>query len=186
MMKAALFQVRAAIASVEDAFTQTQLNLAANVLGGALDGAAGEVNAAKIGEIEFAMNDLVAVANEVSADDAARIMTPLGLLQNDLATLKAAVALPPQLIASIRAMQEKLKVRRAAIERQTYVENANEPLPHPPAELCGEASVIRDRLADAGFSTPALDQLIADPANLRFHGINDIINELDVVTAGAE
>lgn len=186
MMQAALFQVRAVIDGVEDTFVQSQLRLAVNVLGGAVDSAVAGVNAAQIGDIEFALNDLFAAAGEVSSDDAARIMPPLEMLRADLATMKSSVALPEQLVTAIRALQQKLKTRRAAIERQTYVENPNEPLPHQPESLCGEAIVIRDRLAEAGFTTPALDQLIDDPANLRFHGINDIINELDVVTAGAE
>lgn len=186
MMQAALFQIRAVIDSIDDGFVQSQLRLAANVFGGAVDSAVAGVNAAQIGEIEFALNDLLAAANEVSANDAARIMPPLEMLRADLAAMKSSVSLPPQLVDAIRSLQQKLKTRRAAIERQTYVENPNEPLPHPPEDLCGEAIVIRDRLAEFGFSTPALDQLIDDPANLRFHGINDIINELDVVTAGAE
>jgi hypothetical protein len=186
MMQAALFQIRAVIDSVEDTFMQSQLRLAANVLGGAIDAGAAGVNAAQIGDIEFALNDLFAVAGEVSADEAARIMPPLEMLRVDLATMKSSGALPAQLVNAVRTLQQKLKTRRAAIERQTYVENPNEPLPHPPEDLCGEAIVIRDRLAEAGFTTPALDQLIDDPANLRFHGINDVINELDVVTAGAQ
>lgn len=186
MMQAALFQIRAVIDSIDDGFVQSQLRLAANVFGGAVDSAVAGVNAAQIGEIEFALNDLLAAANEVSANDAARIMPPLEMLRADLAAMKSSVSLPPQLVDAIRSLQQKLKTRRAAIERQTYVENPNEPLPHPPEDLCGEAIVIRDRLAESGFSTPALDQLIDDPANLRFHGINDIINELDVVTAGSE
>jgi hypothetical protein len=186
MMQAALFQVRAAVEAIDDSFMQSQLRLATNVLAGAINAASDNLNAAQIGEIEFALNDLAMSANEISAADNARLSPPLTMLQNDLATLKSATALPAQLVSAIRSLQQKLKVRRTAIERQTFLENPNEPLPHPPEELCGEAIVIREQLASAGFQTPALDQLIDDPDNLRFHGINDIVNEMDVVTAGAE
>ena len=42
------------------------------------------------------------------------------------------------------------------------MEGAAEPLPHPPAELRAEALPIREQLAAAGFTTPALDALIGN------------------------
>src|SRR5512140_1400533 len=149
MMKAALFQVHAVVEGIDDTFLQSQLRLAANVLGGAIDAATDDVNAARIGEIEFALNDLVMCANETSAADNARLATPLEMLLTDLQALKGATSLPADLVSAIRSLQQKLKIRRTAVERQTFLENPNEPLPHPPAELCGEAIVVRDQLAAA-------------------------------------
>jgi hypothetical protein len=84
---------------------------------------------------------------------------------------------------AIRSFQSKLRARRVAIERQTYRPEgaAQEPLHHPPDQLRAEAVPLRQQVAAAGFATPALDGLISDPASLRFHSINEIINELDVI-----
>ena len=180
MMQAAMFQLRAAVASVEDSFTRSQLDLATNVLANAIDNAANGVNAASVNEIDFALNDVAAAVADVPSIEPLVVM-----LQNDVAALKEQTALPADVIAGVRAFQSKLKIRKSAIERQTYVENAGEnvALPHPPEELRADAMPIRDRLASAGFATPALDTLIGDPASLRFHSINEIIDELDVIVA---
>ena len=84
---------------------------------------------------------------------------------------------------SIGALVTKLKTRRAAIERETFRDPSApaQPLPHPAEELRADALSLRDHLAGAGFPTPALDALIADPASLRFHSINELIDELDVI-----
>jgi hypothetical protein len=176
MMQAAMFQLRAATESIDDPFIRTQVRLAAGVLGNAIDGAANGVNAAAVNEIAFAMNDVVA-----AAADAPELETLVALLQKDVDALKSATALPDDVVGSILALQSKLKTRKSAIERQTYVENASEPLPYPPEELRSEALSLRDRLLRAGFATPALDRLIEDPSALRFHSINDIVDELDVI-----
>jgi hypothetical protein len=186
MMQAALFRVRAAIGSIEDPFTRSQVQLASDVFGNALAGAASEFNAARVGEIDFAFNDLVGAASDLSAADAEALAPAFEVLRTDLDALKSMVALPHEIVTAIRELVRKLKVRRAAIERQTYVENAAaSSLPHPPEELSGEAIVIRDRLLSAGYATPALDILIEDPSSLRFHSINEIVDELEVI-AGAE
>ena len=180
MMQAAMFQLRAAVASVEDPFTRSQLELATSVLSNAIDAAAnGGVNAAAVNEIDFALNDVAAAVPDVPS-----IEPIVTMLQHDVAALKEQTALPADVVAGVRAFQSKLKIRRTAIERQTYVEDApKEPLPHPPDELRGDAMPLRDRLASAGFATPALDTLIGDPESLRFHSINEIIDELDVIIA---
>ena len=96
--------------------------------------------------------------------------------------LKEATSLDASVVARIRALQAKLRARRAAIERQTFREGGDDaPLPHPPEELREEALPLRDALAASGFATPALDGLIDDPSALRFHSINEIVDELDVI-----
>jgi hypothetical protein len=171
MMEAALFQLRAAL-DVDD-----PLQLAACLLEGAIVAAKEQgLNAARVNDIEFALNDLAAEA-PVSAD------ATIALLREDLAALQRATALPAEVIAAIRALQAKLKTRAKAIERSQYrAENAPEvPLPHPPAELRIEAEPIARKLAEAGFATPTLDGLVADPESLRYHSINEIVDELDVI-----
>jgi hypothetical protein len=97
--------------------------------------------------------------------------------------LKESAALPPAVANAIRALQAKLKARKAAIEKSTYRAEGSPAveLPHPPQDLQREAAPLQQQLAAAGFATPALDALIADPASLRFHSINEILNELDVI-----
>jgi len=183
MLQAALFQLRSAMESIEDPFIRTQMHLAVGVLGNAVDGAANGVNAAAVNEIDFALNDVAGAVADLPQSEAAPIEPLLAMLRNDVDALKTATALPADVVAGVRALQAKLKVRRNAIERQTYVENASEALPHAPEELRAEALPLRDRLASAGFATPALDALIDDPASIRFHSINEILDELDVIIA---
>jgi hypothetical protein len=184
LLEASLFQLKTAVAGVQDPMFETQLRLAMDVLSGAVAGAAESLSSATINDVDFALNDVVATVGELSAADAAAITPALELVQADVAALKQATALPQNVVGAVRAFQSKLRTRRTAIERQTYrAEGApEEPLPHPPEELKNEAVPLRQMLAEAGFVTPALDDLIADPSSLRFHSIGDILDELDVIT----
>jgi hypothetical protein len=141
------------------------------------------VSAATVNDIEFALSDLAGVVRDLSAADAERIEPIVKLLQDDVARLKESTALPATVTTAIRALQSKLKARRAAIERQTYRPEGAPPeeLPHPPQEVQREAVPLRQQLAAAGFATPGLDGLISDPSSLRFHSITEILNELDVI-----
>jgi len=181
MMQAAVFQLRAAAASVEDAFTRSQMQLAVGVLANAVESAASGVTAAIVNEIEFALNDVGAAIADLPPSEAAPLETAVSMLRGDVESLKAQTALPADVVDSVRALQAKLKVRGNAIERQTYVESSEEPLPHPPSELQLDAIPLREKLAMAGFATPALDVLVVDPLLLRFHTIREIIDELDVI-----
>src|SRR5262249_6022946 len=127
--------------------------------------------------------DVAAAIGDLSAADAERIAPLVTVLQDDLERLKDATSLSPGVVNAIRNFLSKLKARRAAIERQTYRPEGSpeEPLPHPPEDLKRDAVSLRQALAAAGFATPALDTLIADPSSLRFHSINEIVNELDVI-----
>ena len=182
MMEAALFQLRAAIA---DDPSLMGVRVAADVLGNAVAAARQEgINAARVNDIEFALNDLVAAIDESGAPD--DVYAAVALLQNDAASLRAATSLAPELVTSMRDLQSKLRARKAAIERSQYRAEgaAAEPLPHPPEELRAEAIPLSRQLAAAGFVTPSLDALVADPESLRYHSINEIIDELDVVAGG--
>lgn len=183
MLQAALFQLRGAIDGIEDPFLRSQIRLGTDVLSNAIDNAGNGVNAAAVNDIEFALNDVLGAVGELTAPDAATLLPIVEMLQRDVIALKELTALAPEVVSALRALQEKLKIRRSAIERQTFVENAADaaPLPHPPTELRAEALPLRDSLTAAGFTTPALDALIADPTSLRFHSINEIIDELDVI-----
>jgi hypothetical protein len=177
LLEAGLFQLKAAAASVKE------MQLTINLLANAIEAAGHGVSAAVVNDIEFALNDVAASIADLSAADAERIAPIVTLLQDDVERLKESTSLAPTVVNTIRAFRTKLKERAAAIERQTYrPEGTPEaPLPHPPEELQREAVPLRQQLAAAGFATPALDTLIADPTSLRFHSLNDIANELEVI-----
>jgi hypothetical protein len=182
LIEAALFQLKSAAASV-DPMSASQMQLTISVLSSAVDAAGHGVSAAVVNDIEFALNDVAGMIGELNAADAERIAPIVTLLQDDVARLKESTSLPPAVVNGVRAFQTKLKIRRAAIERSTYRPEGTpeEPLPHPPQDLQKEAVPLRQQLAAAGFTTPALDGLIAEPSSLRFHSINEILNELDVI-----
>jgi hypothetical protein len=181
MIEAALFQVRLAAERVDPALAP-QLALCVSVAASAVESARGDVNAARVNDIEFAVNDLAAVVEELPRTDAELLSPLLTKILQDLAALKAATKLDDALLASISAFQMRLRERMKAIERQTYVEGgADGPLPHPPAELRREAIPIAQALLSEGFATPALDQLIKTPDTLRFHSIREILDELEVI-----
>lgn len=186
MLEAALFQLRTAVAALEDDFYATQIKLALNVLAGAIQSAGQSLTAATVGDIDFALNDLTGLAGELAAADAASLEPGISMLREDLTRLKTETSLPPAVVQAIGSFQTRLRARRAAIERETFRDPATpaQPLPHPPEALRAEALPLREQLARAGFATPSLDLLIAEPASLRFHSINEIIDELDVVGGG--
>lgn len=183
MMDAALFQLRAAVADDPQLFA---VRMSADVLANAVAAArANGINAARVNDIEFALNDLVASIDDVpDAPDA--VFAAVALLQNDTAALRAANALPAEVITAIRELQVKLKARARAMERAQYRMEGTEaePLPHPPEELRAAAVPLARHLAGAGFETPSLDELLAAPDDLRYHTLNEINDELDVIAGG--
>lgn len=182
MMEAALFQLRAALGDDPELLP---IRLSTDVLANALAAAkAGGINAARVNDIEFALNDLVAAIDDAGAPDA--VFMAVAMLQNDAASLRNANSLSKDLLAAARALQAKLRERAKALERSQYrMEGTDaEPLPHPPEQLREEAIPLARQLAGAGFETPALDMLIADPDEVRYHTINDIVDELDVILGG--
>lgn len=183
MMEAALFQLRAAIADDPGAMA---INIAANVLTNAIAGAKQDgVNAARVNDIEFAMNDLIAaVDDEGNAPEG--VFAAIAMLQNDVAKLRASTAIPKEMISEIRELQMKLRARAKAMERAQYRAEGStpEPLPHPPEELRALAVPLARQLAGLGFSTPSLDELIAGHDELRYHTLNEVVDELDVIATG--
>ena len=183
MLEASLFQLKGAVAAIDDAMFSMQLKLTMDVLSSAVEAAALSLTPATLSDVEFALNDVTGTVNELSAADAAAIAPALEMVQADVAMLKQSTSLPDSVIGAIRSFQTKLRARRTAIERQTYRAEGTEPeeLPHPPDILQREAVPLRQTLAQAGFGTPALDEFIAEPSSLRFQSISDIVDELEVI-----
>lgn len=182
MMEAALFQLRTALS---DDPMATSIRISADVLSNAISAAKNEgVNAARVNDLEFALNDLIAAVDDAGAPP--EVYAAIAMLQNDTAALRAATQLPRETITAIRALQDKLRTRAKAIERSQYRPEGTEaaPLPYPPEDLYRDAVPIARQLFDAGFATPALDTLIEDPSSLVYHTINEIADELDVIAGG--
>jgi hypothetical protein len=183
MMEAALFQLRAALGDDPE---YMPIRISADVLANAVHAAKSTgVNAARVNDIEFALNDLVAAIDDAAgAPD--QIYQVVALLQNDAAALRNLTALPKEIVNGIHALQTKLRARAKAMERAQYRAEGTEaePLPHPPEELRENAIPLARHLAAAGFDTPALDTLVADPDELRYHTINEIVDELDAIAGG--
>src|SRR5215212_11069783 len=100
MMEAALFQLRAAVG--EDPML-LPIRISADVLSNAVSAAQSEgVNAARVNDIEFALNDLVAAIDDAGAPD--EVYSAVALLQNDTASLRNATALPAEVTKSIREL----------------------------------------------------------------------------------
>jgi hypothetical protein len=185
MIEAACFQLRTAIAQLQDDAYAATLRVAMSVFAANVAAAKDSLNTSRVNDIEFALNDLVAVAEDLPPDDAARLGEPLNMLRADIATLRQLTALPADLVASIQALQSKLVIRKEAIERQTFRQDLGDvTLPNPPETLQAEGENIRRQLVAAGFATPALDVLADQPAEFRFHSINELINELEVIVGG--
>jgi hypothetical protein len=182
MLEAALFQLRSEAETVDES-AAPQFDLTLSVLANAIAQAHDGVNAARVSDIEFAINDLAAAVDELPATEANRLQPIVDMMRADVDAMKQQTALAPDTVARITAITAKLKARRSAIERQTYRAEGTEPapLPHPPEALREEALPLRELLAAAGFATPALDALIDAPEELRFHSISAILDELEVI-----
>ncbi len=179
MMEAALFQLRAALGDDAESLA---IRISADLLANAIAGAkATGINAARVNDIEFALNDVVTAAEEAGGSH--EVLAAIAMLQEDAAALRSATALAPELLAQIAALQSKLRARAKAMERAQYRVEGTEPgpLPHPPEELRADAVPLARQLAAAGFDTPSLDSLVAAPDELRYHTLNDIVDELDVI-----
>lgn len=183
LIEASFFQLNAALASVDDAMFASQLQLTSRVLANAIEAAKEALNAARVNDIEFALNDVAGVVDELPARDANPLIAAIAMMRGDIETLKQQTAFKPQVLDAIHAFRSKLYARRTAIERQTFIEGPAPPLPHPPEELEAEAVVLQARIQEAGFTTPALDGFVDAPSSLTFYAIGEIIDELDVVTA---
>ena len=183
-LQASMSRLSAAANAVDDPMFKMQLNLTMNVLSNAVAGAAESLNPATVNDIEFALNDVIGTVGELNAADADAITPALEAVKADVAALKNASSLPPQVIKSIRDFQAKLRERRSAIQKQQYRAEGTEaePLPHPPEGLRDEAFPLRRQLSKAGFATPLLDEFIGNPSSLVFQKISDILDELDVIT----
>lgn len=180
----ALAGLKEAIASLgEGEMYATQMAFTVTVLANAIAEARDGINPRQVRDLDFALNDLVAFSNELTADGAALVGRPLAVLQESIGALKGQVVLPQSTITAARAFQLKLRERKSAIQKQTYLPPGTvaPPLPHEPSTLVAEASAVRAAFAQAGFETPLLDDFIAAPAEARMQHLADLAEEIETV-----
>lgn len=182
ILRTTLGQLRDSVDRVGDAFARSGLQLAAEVLSQEA-GTPGDssMNASRANAIRFAFADVEAAAADLSGSDAALVQPLVERMRRPVENLAAAHALSGETLKAVASLQAKLKIRSKAIQRRTFEENPHDPLPHPPEQLAGEARLLRDQLAAAGFSTPSLDVLVEDPSSVHLHGLTEIVDELDVI-----
>ncbi|MHB0971140.1 MAG: hypothetical protein ACYC7A_03685 [Thermoanaerobaculia bacterium] len=180
----ALAGVKEAVASLgEGEMFATQMAFTVTVLANAVAEARSGINPRQVRDLDFALNDLVAFSNELSAEGVDLVSRPLAVLQESIGALKSQVVIPQSTIASARALQQKLRERKTAIQKLTYLPPGTvaPPLPHEPSTLVAEASSVRDAFAQAGFETPLLDDFIAAPSEARMQHLADLAEEIETV-----
>lgn len=178
-METAVQQLRAALGDDPELLP---MRISADVLTNAITAARDNgVNAARVNDLEFALNDLMSAVDDAGAPDA--VLSAVAQLQNETAALRRANALPRETVSAIRDLVTRLRTRAKALERAQYRIEGTEAaeIPHPPAELRDLAIPIARELAAAGFATPSLDELIARPDSVRYHSVNEIADELEVI-----
>jgi hypothetical protein len=161
----------------------TQMAFTVTVLANAVEEARTGINPRQVRDLDFALNDLVAFANELTAEGAALVSRPLAVLQESVGVLKSEIVVPQSTINTARALQQKLRERKTAIQKLTYLPPGAvaPPLPHEPSTLVAEASAVRVAFAQAGFETPLLDDFIAAPAEARMQHLADLAEEIETV-----
>jgi hypothetical protein len=182
MMEAALFQLRAVVSADSSLLP---IRISADMLANAVNAAKDlGLNPARVNDIAFALNDLVAAVDDAGAPE--EILGAMMMLQSDAAALRAANSLPRQVLDRMRELKVRMQERASAMDRAQYrVEGAPEAaLPHPPEELRALAAPLLNDLIAAGFETPVLAEFVARPHELRYHTLNDIVDELEAIAAG--
>jgi hypothetical protein len=174
-------RLKTAIDALGEPFYKTQLHLAATVLGNSIAAMDDEPTPSQVNDAEFAFGDITSMASELGSDDEALLNPAIEEFRTALASIKETKSLPPALVAQARDLQQKLRLRREALERQGYRFEGEEPaqIPNHPRELCLPARRLQRELAAAGFSMAALDKLVSTPDDFVYHDVADLIADID-------
>jgi hypothetical protein len=172
-----------ALKEIDDEMFGAEINLLAAILRGSVGELLAGPNARRVSDVDFALNDLASAVSNLAGEEQEMVQGDLDRVVAQLGELRSSYSLPAELRETMRAFQQKLKVRITAIERDTYREpgTPSTPLPHEPRELRAEAQTIQSALRRAGYDTPMLDQLIDDTDSMRLRQIADLMDELDVI-----
>ncbi|HVR43077.1 MAG TPA: hypothetical protein VMS56_06475 [Thermoanaerobaculia bacterium] len=186
-LASAFDRLKTAIDEMKEPFYQSQLRLAATVLGSSIADMNEQPTPAQISDAEFAFGDITSIASEVPAQDEERLNPAIDAIRNAIAALREARPLPAEVVVRARALQEMLRERRSALERQgfRFEEEEAAHVPHHPRELCLPARRLQRDLAAEGFAMRSLEKLVDSPDEFAYHDVADLIAELDSV-AGSQ
>jgi hypothetical protein len=181
-LHSAIEEISSRLEEVDEVFSM-QIRLATAMLRNAADAATSALSPRTVSDMEFALNDLLSVADELPVSDRAAIDPALRTISDVVRSAKGAAALPPPLVERITLLHSKLRERKSAIEREPFRPpgSAPEALPHEPATLQPEAETLRLQLREAGFDTPALDRLIEKGSAFRLSDVRELMEELEVI-----
>ena len=171
-----------ACAEVGEAFYMNQLMLAGNLFIDTLNASKDDVNARMVTEIEFSLNDLKQLTEELTPPEKEAFETCFQKLESSLGELKDYVPFP-DVDDELAALRRKLKERVEANERSKFAppDAEKEPLPHPPGQLQSEAEDLRRELHRGGFRTPVLDTLAERPDEFEIRDCDALIEEIDSI-----
>ncbi len=171
-----------ACARVSEQFYVNQLLLAGNLLIDTINGARENVNAHMVTEIEFALNDVQQLTEELMPREKAHFERCFEALQAAISGLKE-LAPFPEVEGPLSRLRKKLVGRIDANERSKFAPpgTPKDPLPHPPASMQAEAEQISADLRHAGFETPVLDRLARDPEGFEIRDCDALVKEIDTI-----
>ena len=158
-MEAALRELRAALDDDPDLLA---IRISTDVLGNAVTAAKDSgVNAARVNDLEFALNDLVSAVDDAGAPDA--VLTAVAVLQNGTAALRRTNALSAETVAAIRAScRAGARARKRSSAASTaWKAPTRRRSRTAPAELLRAGHPTRPTARRRGFTTPSLDEIIA-------------------------
>lgn len=178
-----VFELRRGLTQVEDEMFGGQAKLGAQMLGNAVETVLAELNPRTVKDLDFAFNDLLGLTADLPPFERAGLEPGFNLLQQGIARLRLSVALAPTVIDQLKILRTKLSDRKSAFERQLYRPpgSAVEPLPNDPVRMRDAASRLQQQLVAAGFETPTLDRMIAEPAQFELRDVTELIDEIEVI-----
>lgn len=171
-----------ACAGVNEQFYVNQLLLAGNLLVDTINSARENVNAHMVAEIEFALNDVRQLTEELMPEEKREFDRCFGMFDEAISALKEFAPFP-DVEGPLTSLRKKLVERIDANERATFAPpgTPKDPLPHPPSSLQAEAERVRSDLHRAGFETPVLDRLARDPEGFEIRDCDALVEEIDTI-----
>jgi hypothetical protein len=183
LLNEGVFELRRGLTQVEDEMFGGQTKLGAQILANAVTTVLTELNPRAVKDLDFAFNDLLGLTADLPPFERAALDPAFNLLQQGIARLKSSVAIAPTVVDQLKILRAKLSDRRSAFERQLYKPPGSpvEPLPNAPSEMREAASLLQQQLVVAGFETPTLDRMIAEPGTFELRDVSELIDEIDVI-----
>ena len=172
-----------ACSQISEDFYTRQTMLSGNMLIDSMNEAMANLNPRTLSDVEFAFNDVESLTQELPPPELEWFQSPFNTIRSVIKELGFHVSLPEALVEKIRALRGLVAERLDAVDRASFRPPGypEEPLPNDPTELQSAAEAIRGELEAAGYDTPLLDQLAANPAAFDNLDCSRLTEELDVI-----